>query len=1608
MKKYPIFACVFALMFNSLSVDAVARDEKDALQPLSKDEAMMIVQAQEEDRKAKEAAAVSTLLADPEIVHTTVHTTVDHSGQQTSVYNRLPARVNTRRSINEAAHTEKTKTFTSSLLATFANQKPLRTLTLSGQVDADGISEIWWIEGDRRYRVFTNANFFHLTTVGRFEDDDYRYQNFLVVTPRAEDSPSLPQSPQSSTVPPPSAQADPIAEGTASLAFPPSVDALDSETAEPAITHAIAPATVAPATDTPWRPTLADFTPGAVEYYLVEPSLEVETLSETTSAAAAHLDETESTQSADPSPSDSEAGLAGLEAILRYYAEHTEALRIAYHNRLQITAARQEYLAQNPPEEGDKIINFRPLLASEKKSLSSTVSGQDRSFTVTNNPADHTLQLEWNGVDSMYYFIEKCDHLDNPNWHIAPFALKSIGQVEGTALQSNTKQMFFRLIETDDQNDDNMLLDSDFDGISNGDELSYGLNAFGGFIDHNGDDVLDEWSDVLYEGNLPPDANFDGDLLPDRAEFLIGGNPANFDEQADGNLDYIYRDDLLAYWNFDDHQDDLVLDLSGNGHHFTLGYRNYIRTHRQESYLRNQIEFKPSNPVQNTVKTFATPEFVDDFTLSFWARAYPYDSHVLSFQFYQDLDKQIIIPGVLEVPRFFQRILFYNKVANCFCLKYTHEEGDTSTRTKHEELAKIETLKGDRQWHHYAFSFRPAADGAGAKEGSLSMYLDGKLVHEEGSIDPVRFTAPELSFEYQGMDLDDIRLFKRGLSSAEVAQLRNGLQHIAARTDTEAPETPSNGEWKTSAAGARANWSAVTDNENLNGYIVERDNRPTYFTKEPRLIDTVSGNHSYAVRAFDKAFNVSPPLELGTLNNNQPPSGRIHLNLQGIDVPFHRMLVQKRQLAQIDTSGFTDDGDIFDVELQENGSETVGARVIYGSSAVDVAINSTGVRTYDMVFTDDFGATTRSNEVTIEFIDTPNVVYEDSDYPGISLLLSAETTAGDTPSVRLHWPEDEHPANLFISRKNPNETEWQFLGMLTGNSTEYTDTTVATNRRYDYRVQRVYANTFLPGKLHPIRLASGYVRASIEAPLVEHRGEVLLLVDETVEPALRSEIDRFKQDLIGDGWRAVVEHTVPRHVDAYTSTTDNSPDPRYKEGVQTVKTIIEEAYETRRGRIEAVILLGRVPIPLSGHGAADMHLRTHWGAWPADVYYGDVVQVEGDGEWTDLAHRDDKKPTNSNNNSPHPHNRNLPGDGKFDNQLTPSMVELAVGRIDLAEMSQLGKTEVELLRNYLNKNHAFRQGNLTAREKGLIDIDAVYPHRSEKKIFLHNDLAANAFNNFSALFGHENVEASNKDGADFFGSSVANLGGQSYLFGYGAGAGHINRADQLFNGRTAATPARCRSNSTSSPNAYTCDFADYDPQVVFTALYGSYFGDWMLQNSLLRAPLGGETYGLACLWGYTGSGQDGWFFHGLGAGESLGEGLLLSQNNRSTYLSFGANPKGKHHPGDTVIALMGDPTLRVFVCPPPTGLSATVEYDAVTLSWAASPADQRLGYHLYRKIDGTYQRLNEDLIAGTSYRDADLAAGTHAYQVRAVERRTTGSGSFLNASQGAFVEATVE
>lgn len=97
------------------------------------------------------------------------------------------------------------------------------------------------------------------------------------------------------------------------------------------------------------------------------------------------------------------------------------------------------------------------------------------------------------------------------------------------------------------------------------------------------------------------------------------------------------------------------------------------------------------------------------------------------------------------------------------------------------------------------------------------------------------------------------------------------------------------------------------------------------------------------------------------------------------------------------------------------------------------------------------------------------------------------------------------------------------------------------------------------------------------------------------------------------------------------------------------------------------------------------------GAWPADVYYGDV-----DGIWTDVS-------VNSTTASP-ARTQNAPGDGKFDQSVVPGNVELQVGRVDFNGMPSFTLTEQQLLQNYLNKNHEYRKKYLYPISKPLLTI----------------------------------------------------------------------------------------------------------------------------------------------------------------------------------------------------------------------------------------------------------------------------------------------------------------
>jgi hypothetical protein len=530
-----------------------------------------------------------------------------------------------------------------------------------------------------------------------------------------------------------------------------------------------------------------------------------------------------------------------------------------------------------------------------------------------------------------------------------------------------------------------------------------------------------------------------------------------------------------------------------------------------------------------------------------------------------------------------------------------------------------------------------------------------------------------------------------------------------------------------------------------------------------------------------------------------------------------------------------------------------------------------------------------------------------------AVQLTASVQAAP-PRIALSWGSYSGATQYRVYRKTWTATAWgTAIATLPGSATGFTDTNVSVGSSYEYQVTRQAAV-----------FGYGYIASGISLPLAEDRGTVILVVDSTYASDLSTELGRLRQDLVGDGW------TVIRHDVARTAT------------VPSVKALIKADYQAAPSRVTTVFLFGHVPVPYSGNLAPDGH-SNHIGAWPADLYYGDM-----DGIWTDTA-----------NYGGTGRQSNVPGDGKFDQTSAPGRVELAVGRVDLANMPAFGpKTERDLLGQYLDKDHDFRHAVWTLPARGLIDDNF--------GAFYGEAFASTGWRAFSAFFGRANVFA-----LDWF----TTLAGNGYLWGYGCGGGSFTGAGGV---------------------GSTSNFAATDTKVAFTFLFGSYFGDWDVSNDFLRAPLATRTYGLTCAW----AGRPAWYVHHMAMGETIGYGARVTQNNSGTYF-YGYGPS-------VHIALMGDPTLRLAPVAPASNLTVNPGVHMAALSWTASPETVD-GYHVYRSSNpgGPFTRITSSPVGSTSFTDSSVPGGPWTYMVRAVTTETSASGSYGNASQGLFASTVV-
>ncbi len=529
-----------------------------------------------------------------------------------------------------------------------------------------------------------------------------------------------------------------------------------------------------------------------------------------------------------------------------------------------------------------------------------------------------------------------------------------------------------------------------------------------------------------------------------------------------------------------------------------------------------------------------------------------------------------------------------------------------------------------------------------------------------------------------------------------------------------------------------------------------------------------------------------------------------------------------------------------------------------------------------------------------------------------SVLVSA-TVASSPPAITFTWPSDPTATSYSVYRRLPGSPAWSTPVTVPGGgaATTWTDNNVLLGLRYEYWFNKLGT---VAGR--------NVLTAAIDAVPFESRGTLILIVDATKVAGLGSRLDRLITDMTGDGWRVLRHDVLP------------------SASVVSVKALIAADVAANPLQARAVFLLGHVPVPYSGQLAPDGH-PDHQGAWPADLYYGEL-----NGPWTDTS-------VNTTSAS-RPENRNIPGDGKFDQTIIPSDVDLAVGRVDLANMSAFAASEDVLLQQYLDKNHDYRQKVFAADQRAVIDDNFGW--------FSGEAFAASGWRNFSSLVGPTNVTA-----ADYF-TTLNTPTGNGYVWSYGCGGGSYTSAGGI---------------------GSTTDFATSSNRSVFTMLFGSYFGDWDVGNSFLRAPLcSGWT--LANAW----AGRPHWSFHSMAFGESIGACAKLSQNDTSM---GGYGGRFIH------VALMGDPTLRQHVIAPATAVAIVDVWPQANITWMPS-LDAVAGYHVYRSASptGPFTRLTPSAVAATAFTDPAPLVGFATYMVRALRLETTPTGTYWNLSQGAF------
>ncbi len=582
-------------------------------------------------------------------------------------------------------------------------------------------------------------------------------------------------------------------------------------------------------------------------------------------------------------------------------------------------------------------------------------------------------------------------------------------------------------------------------------------------------------------------------------------------------------------------------------------------------------------------------------------------------------------------------------------------------------------------------------------------------------------------------------------------------------------------------------------------------------------------------------------------------------------------------------------------------------------------------------------------------------------------VISADVSIEPAPKVILNWEKKQFAVGYYLFKKKCIDLTFPTMPLIQLDSLtlSYTDNDVKAGECYEYELWIPSMAKYTNGSQG---LISGYAYTTVGLQMAEPTfGTCLILVDSTMKEPLAIEIERLANDLKNEGCNTIIK-SAPR------------AEKFDKDKVKATKNLIINEYNANKD-ITTVLLIGRIPVPYSGNFQAvqgqnyppDGHPE-HVPAWPADMYYGSLT----DYIWTDVS------VNIANVQGQREENKNIPGDGKFDlTVLGNNIIHLSIGRIDLFNMKAFHKTEwtnpeLELLKRYLNKNHEYRNGLIDVKRRGLVAESESFTAKN-----LIEGFGSSGWRNFYSWFGN-NVEKN---------SYFATLKTDFYMGSYATGPGSYTSAGGI---------------------GATSDFAAAPVNTIFTMLFGSYFGDWDVANSFLRAPLCSEGAALTSGW----AARPHWYLHKMTMGYPIGTNVLMTQNNSTTYkpLSiydgtsqrwqiYAVGVKNIH------VALMGDPTLTLYpksIISEPRNLSAIElsNFD-IELNWDAPENSTNTKYAVYRKKGtGKFELITPTPISLTSFVDDVKYDGILEYQVKAIELINTHTGSFFRTGRAISASVT--